>query len=78
MAYVKHTYSSGDILTADNMNHIEDGLYAVTNTANAALTRSVGVVVDDNQYFTSTEKQRARTNIGAAHISVNDTTLVIS
>lgn len=34
MAYVKNTWNTGDTITADLMNHIEDGIYSKEDSAN--------------------------------------------
>lgn len=64
MSYQKLNLNDGDILTGDNMDHIEDGIAAC-------------VSIEENQNLTDTQKENARENIGAVSATVSGTTLVI-
>ena len=64
MSYQKLNLNDGDILTGDNMDHIEDGIIAC-------------VSIEENQNLTQTQKENARENIGAVSATVSGTTLVI-
>ena len=76
--YTPKTFASGDILTADNMNNVDLGINQALALGRNALTASSGVSVTQTQTLTDGQRQQARSNIGAAHIVVNGTTLEIS
>lgn len=58
MAYKKQNFEDGQLLTAEELNHIEDGI--VENEKNASKA-----VRYDYQNLSETQKTQARTNIGA-------------
>lgn len=66
MAYAKRTWVSGEVITAVNMNRLEDGLETASTTAdNAAAVAQNAVRSDIEQSLTDTKKALARRNIGA-------------
>ena len=58
MAYKRQNFADGDLLTADKLNHMEDGILA--NEENAAKT-----VIFEYQLLSETQKAQVRANIGA-------------
>lgn len=58
MAYKRQNFADGDLLTADKLNHMEDGI--VANEENASKS-----VKFEYQLLTETQKAQVRTNIGA-------------
>lgn len=55
MGYVKQNFVNGQVLTASQLNHMEDGIAATDNT----------VRYDVTQYLTPEQQQRVKNNIGA-------------
>ena len=68
MAYKRQNFADGDLLTADKLNYIEDGIIA--NEENASKS-----VKFEYQLLSETQKAQVRTNIGA--ISRSDMTSII-
>lgn len=58
MAYKRQNFADGDLLTADKLNYIEDGI--VANEENASKS-----VKFEYQLLSETQKAQVRTNIGA-------------
>ena len=58
MAYKKQNFEDGQLLTAEELNHIEDGIVENEKNASKALRY-------DYQNLSETQKSQARTNIGA-------------
>lgn len=58
MAYKKQHFADGEVLKADHLNHIEDGIDDAVNGVEKAVSF-------EYQNLTETQKQQARTNIGA-------------
>jgi hypothetical protein len=77
MAYVKQNFQDGNVLTAAELNHIEDGIVDVQSLADDALTPETGVMVAE-QELTDAQKIQVRENIGAVKATINGTILVIS
>lgn len=77
MAYVKQNFQDGNVLTAAELNHIEDGIIDVQDVATLALTPETGVAVAE-QELTDAQKIQVRENIGAVKATINGTILVIS
>lgn len=77
MAYERQNFQDGNVLTAAELNHIEDGIVDVQDVANLALTPETGVTVAE-QELTDAQKIQVRENIGAVKVSVSGTTLVLS
>ena len=73
MAYVKNTWvANTTVVSASNLNHMEDGIAANDTALNTAVVRH-----DAAQTLTDTQKQTARGNIAAAKISISGNTLVV-
>lgn len=51
MAYEKQTFTKGQTLTADQMNHIEDGLKTADDTANAAANKLAATTLDNGKFL---------------------------
>lgn len=77
MAYERQNFQDGNVLTAAELNHIEDGIIDVQDVATLALTPETGVTVAE-QELTDAQKIQVRENIGAVKVSVSGTTLVLS
>lgn len=58
MAYNKQNFADGQVLKAEHLNHIEDGIEDAINTAEKSVSFKY-------QNLTDTQKSQARTNIGA-------------
>lgn len=58
MAYKRQNFADGDLLTADKLNYIEDGI--VANEENASKS-----VKFEYQLLSETQKAQVRANIGA-------------
>ena len=67
MAYEKQNFKDGETLTANHLNHIEDGIVALENEIeNGGGGGSVeGAVLYTAQSLTSEQQAQARANIGA-------------
>jgi len=77
MAYERQNFQDGNVLTAAELNHIEDGIVDVQSLADDALTPETGVMVAE-QELTDAQKTQVRENIGAVKATINGTILVIS
>lgn len=77
MAYEKQNFEDGNVLTAAELNHIENGLVAIETSADAALDPSTGVTIAA-QTLTQQQQTQVRTNISAAKVTVSGTTMMIS
>lgn len=50
MAYAKHTWSSNELITATQLNHMEDGIEAVANNSIIADSIARTIVAGTNSY----------------------------
>jgi len=71
MPYVKQEWANGQTMFAENMNHIENGIFAADEATENA------VRFNESQALTPAQKTLARSNIGASKVSVSQNTLVI-
>lgn len=58
MAYKKQNFVDGQVLKAEHLNHIEEGINNATNTAEKSVSF-------EYQNLSDAQKKQSRTNIGA-------------
>lgn len=71
MAYTKKTWVNGETIYASGMNNMEDGI------ADADAAASNSVHFNEVQSLTDSQKDQARSNIGALKASVANNTLIL-
>lgn len=67
MAYEKHNWINGEIIDADKLNHIENGIVDASNSLTSITNNTIHI--NDAQTLSSTQKEIIRTNIGINNIT---------
>lgn len=67
MSYVKHDWINGEIIDADKLNYIENGIVNASNSLTSVTNNTIHI--NDAQTLSTAQKETARANMGINNIT---------